>query len=95
MHVLSPLVVSRLEALHHRVRRNRWTLVARGARGRADSPESPPIAMHPSLLRNNVLGTGRGCDGVGQARATLIRGGSAGRWGSIGRRWSHVELVSA
>ena len=26
--------------------------------------DSPPIAMHPSLLRYNVLGSGRCCDGV-------------------------------
>jgi hypothetical protein len=53
--------------------------------------------MHPSLLRNNVLGTGRGCDGVVQARATLIRGGAAGGRGRMaggGALWSLLVLKS-
>lgn len=32
--------------------------------GQAVSQGSPPIAERPSLLWNNVLGSGRPCDGV-------------------------------
>lgn len=43
-----------------------WCGVIGGARARwtGRQSSSPPIAKHPSLLRNNVLGSGRRCDGV-------------------------------